>query len=388
MNPDIVPGWHKEPGPRLEGSRDLDSSKLQAPCIIERPEGGYRLFYTAVGPARPFPECQGYILSAVSEDGLAFTIEPGIRLAPQPTIPHMSLRLLAPSVTRLPDGRWRMYVEARGSADRPTVITSAVTEDLVAWEHEEGIRLETDHGLGGPRFLWLPDGRGRLLACADDYGAGGLAAGTRLGKNVVSAESSNGLDFVFEPGQRMTSRQGEWDRVGITAAQVLEPTAGTPWTLIYSAWQDAPPGHTVPVHPSDPASLQTPNQELDFAAASIATDISGFRSRIFRATSPDGLAFDQPECILAGEGYDGDGIDAVHAEDMSVIQLGDGRYRMYYAACDTGGGWRIASAVTGKSSDSEPETLPLSTMLQMLGSLSPPMYLSPDDVQQQGEPPD
>ncbi|MFP6767563.1 MAG: hypothetical protein VB859_05280, partial [Planctomycetaceae bacterium] len=94
----------------------------------------------------------------------------------------------------------------------------------------------------------------------------------------------------------------------------------------------------------------------------------------------DGLVFDQPECILAGEGYDGDGIDAVHAEDMSVIRLGDGRQRMYYAACDTGGTWRIASAVTGASSDSEPEPLPMSTMFQMLESLSPPMFSSPNDV--------
>ncbi|MDP7278212.1 MAG: hypothetical protein QF363_22215 [Planctomycetaceae bacterium] len=389
MNPDIVPGWHTEPGPRIEGSRDLDSAKLQAPCIVENPDGGFRLFYTAVGPARPYPQCQGYILSAVSEDGLAFTTEPGIRLAPQSTIPHMSLRLLAPSVTRLPDGRWRMYVEARGTADRPTVITSAVSEDLLSWEHEPGIRLETADGLGGPRFLWLPDGRGRLLACADDYGRAGLPGGTRVGKNVISAESSDGLEFVFESGRRMTSRQGEWDRVGITAAQLLEPTTdNSSWTLIYSAWQDAPEGSVVPVHPSDPASLQAPDRELDFAAASIAADISGFRSRIFRARSADGLVFDQPECILAGEGYDGDGIDAVHAEDMSVIRLGDGRQRMYYAACDTDGTWRIASAVTGASGDSEPETLPVSTMFQMLEGLSPPMLLSPDDVQQQGESPD
>ena len=45
--------WEKETGPRLEGSRSLDSSKLQAPCITRIPSGGYRLFYTAVGPARP-----------------------------------------------------------------------------------------------------------------------------------------------------------------------------------------------------------------------------------------------------------------------------------------------------------------------------------------------
>jgi hypothetical protein len=31
---------------------------------------------------------------------------------------------------------------------------------------------------------------------------------------------------------------------------------------------------------------------------------------------------------------------------MSVIRLDDGHYRMYYAACDAHGIWRVASAVS------------------------------------------
>ena len=65
--------WRKEPGARLEGTRDLDRSKVQAPCVVRGPDGRFHMFYTAVGPARPFVDCQGYILSAVSVDGLAFT---------------------------------------------------------------------------------------------------------------------------------------------------------------------------------------------------------------------------------------------------------------------------------------------------------------------------
>src|SRR5262245_14213671 len=71
------PSWHKEPGSRVASSRPLDDAKVQAPCIVRRPEGGFRLFYTAVGSAKPFRDCQGYILSAVSDDGLAFVAEPG-----------------------------------------------------------------------------------------------------------------------------------------------------------------------------------------------------------------------------------------------------------------------------------------------------------------------
>ena len=52
------------------------------------------------------------------------------------------------------------------------------------------------------------------------------------------------------------------------------------------------------------------------------------------------------ECVIEGAGYGGAGLDAVHAEDMSLCDLGDGRYRMYYATCDSAGAWRVASAVT------------------------------------------
>jgi hypothetical protein len=84
----------------------------------------------------------------------------------------------------------------------------------------------------------------------------------------------------------------------------------------------------------------------DFAAASIAVDMAGYRSRIFVAHSPDGLSWDQGECAIDGGGHGADGLDAVHAEDMSVVNIADGNYRMYYAACDSYGNWRVASAIT------------------------------------------
>src|SRR5262245_58119295 len=125
--------WRKETGARLQGSRALDSAKLQAPCAVCIPGGGIRLFYTAVGSAKPFPACQGYILSAVSDDGLAFRPEPGIRLAPDPAVPHRSLRIIAPMIVPLADGRWRMYVETRGPATQPRVICSAISADMLHW---------------------------------------------------------------------------------------------------------------------------------------------------------------------------------------------------------------------------------------------------------------
>ena len=154
--------WRKEPGARVEGSRPLDSAKVQAPGVVRLPGGGFRLFYTAIGPGKPFPTFQGYILSAVSDDGLDFRKERGIRLAPQPTIPHMSRRVLAPSITQIADDTWRMYFESRGPATRPTVICSATSSDLLNWDLEDGVRLQAAADVGGPRYVALPDGRGRL----------------------------------------------------------------------------------------------------------------------------------------------------------------------------------------------------------------------------------
>eukprot|EP01052_Picozoa_sp_SAG31_P022245 SAG31_NODE_1760_length_7322_cov_2.480011_4_plen_238_part_00 len=121
--------WLREPGARVSPGRPLDIGKVQAPGVVRCPAGGWRLFYTAVGPGRPFDTCQGYILSAFSEDGLSFKKDDGIRLAPRPAVPWGSARLIAPAVVSAPHPTrpgavgWRMYVESRGSAEVPTVIT-------------------------------------------------------------------------------------------------------------------------------------------------------------------------------------------------------------------------------------------------------------------------
>ena len=338
--------WLKEPGPRVEGSRPLDSSKVQAPCIARNPHGGYRLFYTAVGPAKPFPQCQGYILSAVSDDGLLFRKEPGIRLAPRPALSYISLRVLAPSVVRLDGGGWRMYFESRGPADRPTVICSAVSSDMLSWELEDGIRVQSPGGVGAPRCLPLPDGGARIYYFNSEYGPGGLQRGNKISQGVCSAVTSDGLTFKPEPGCRMRDKQANYDSAGITAAEVIPPRAdGGKWTMFYSTWQDTPAGTVAPPHPSVDANALKSGGNADFAAASIASDMAGYRSSIFAAYSDDGLSWGPGRCAIEGGGYDADGHDAVHAEDMSLIEIEDGAYRMYYAACDKHGIWRVASAI-------------------------------------------
>ena len=202
----VTSRWRKEPGARIEGSRPLDALKVQAPCVVRVP-GGYRLFYTAIGPGKPFAACQGYILSAFSRDGLQFELEPGIRVSPDPTVPHRALRVLAPTIVKCSDThvkcsdtQWRMYFESRGVAERPTVICSAVSADMLHWTHEEGIRIESVDGMsvGGPRFLLLPDGRGRIYCFVSD-----ALRNENSGQSIMSAVCSDGLKLHM--GKRVSA---------------------------------------------------------------------------------------------------------------------------------------------------------------------------------------
>ena len=341
----MVLRWRKEPGARIEGQRDLDRSKVQAPAIVRTPDGRYRLFYTAVGPGKPFADCQGYILSAVSDDGLQFAPEPGIRMAPDPTRQrHVAAcpRAVGRGVTRR--GGWRMYFEARGTADAATTIRSAQSSDQIHWTIEPGVRLATTGGVGAPRFRWLTEDSRSAVVFDSRYEGGGPGRGARTAMAVISATTTNGLDFALDPGDRLRDRRGLLDSAGITAAEVIDTTRRP--TMLFSAWQDRPAGAPAPMHPSTDAEAVAHGTSADFAAASIAADMSGYRSRILVAMF-DGTAWSAPGIVIEGDGYGGADIDAVHAEDMSVIALGDGRWRMYYAACDARGVWRIASAISG-----------------------------------------
>ena len=169
---------------------------------------------------------------------------------------------------------------------------------------------------------------------------------------MVSATTCDGLNFEFDPGFRLRDRQSDYDTAGITAAEVLPPANGGSWTMFFSAWQDVPEGAEVPVHPSQDSATARSMSAEEFASASIASDLAGYRSRIFAATSRDGLRWERAGCVIEGRGNGQEGIDAVHAEDMSLLMIGAGRYRMYYAACDRSGNWRIASAVAGDPSAS------------------------------------
>jgi hypothetical protein len=140
-----------------------------------------------------------------------------------------------------------------------------------------------------------------------------LTDSSRSSQSVVSALTSDGLTFELEPGYRMRDKQADYDDIGITAAEVIPPASeGDDWSMVFSAWQDVPPGTEVPPHPANDTSASADSSSHDFAAASIAADIAGFRSRIYLAHSPDSLDWTRTGCIIDGAGYESDEIDGIH----------------------------------------------------------------------------
>lgn len=300
--------WRKDQGIAVDVPAEPGHWKVLTPDVIALPGGGYRMYYTLVGPGFDYAVTPGSIRSARSDDGERWSIEPGVRLAPHE--PHASLRVVCPDVVPLPDGGYRMYFEAQ-PRDRPACIGSARSDDGLHWEVEPGMRFGDDAWrYGSPRAVPLADGRWRLyLHRYTDP----LRLGLDAGNHIISAVSRDGLSFAEEPGVRI-AQETDLETFSVYAAEVVrlgaDPDHPTSWRMYYAGWT------------ADPV-----------------------RGRIFSATSPDGLAWTKdpaPSLDPAGPGVGA--LDAEKCSEPSVMQLPDGRYRLFYEACDEGQTWRILSA--------------------------------------------
>ena len=306
--------WVKDADIAIDSDGPLDSGRTLTPNVVKM-GGGYRMYYHGFGPDRPNPDSKGYILSAFSTDAQRWEKEPGVRMDAGGE--GAADFIWSPDVIPLGNGRYRMYYEGKTEQEAGTkaAIVSATSDDGLTWEREPGVRLAAA-GVSylAPRCLHLdPAGshRFRLYASAYPYPDLQVRPGAFTNRNIVSAVSADGLSFALEPGIRVPQDR-DLESEAVYAPEVLRLGEGG-WRMYYAGWTLAP---------QVPAGSKS-------------------HGRIFSASSQDGLqwAKDPGICLDNGGRW-----DTAKASEPCVIALPDGRFRMFYEACDLEGRWRIASA--------------------------------------------
>ncbi|MFQ6085786.1 MAG: CFI-box-CTERM domain-containing protein [Candidatus Bathyarchaeia archaeon] len=289
--------WEIEEGVRIQGTYcDAD--------VVRLPDGRYRMYYALEPEA---PDFEGQVYSAISSDGLIWVNEPGVRID----------QVAFPCVIQLPDGRWRMYYQ---DWNRPqgvnACIGSAVSDDGLAFEREEGVRLTTgdpgscdEYNIGAPTIVKLEDGRYRMYYRGSVYDESSPWGNEYT--CILSAVSDDGLIWTKEPGIRIDGQQPPFE-----------------------GWVDG-----------TYAVKRNGTFRLYFFAAG-RWEVDG----IYVTESRDGLIFDEPSRVLWGE---------MHPSDPCVIETPDG-WRMYFGV-HTEGIFSAISLTPAPSPTPTPTPKPLPT---------------------------
>ncbi len=252
--------WSVDPGVRLEDAT--------VPNIYRIEDGRIRIYYG--GP--------GGILSAISDDGLTFSKESGVRVSSgSQGSPEMIVS--DPALVRLNDGRVRMYYKGAtgpgGPGQSVHSVLSAISTDGLLFK-KEGTRIDSqqtpDRGWASvPEAIVLPDGRIRLYYVSD---------GLDVKHGIVSAISDDGLSFTREE-TRLT---------GFVDPAVVR-LANDSYMMLAVAFP--------------------------FSSAGKLTDAG---LGIYSFISQDGINFEDRQLVLTGEGN----------IDPAIMDLGDGTFRVYY----------------------------------------------------------
>jgi hypothetical protein len=217
----------------------------------------------------------GGILSAISQDGLTFTKETGVRVSSgSPGSPETIVS--DPTLVTLKDGRIRMYYKgATGPGQSVHSIFSAISTDGLRFE-KESIRIDSqqtpDRGWASvPEAIVLPDGKVRLYYVSD---------GLDVKHGIVSAISDDGLNFTRE-GSVLT---------GFVDPAVMRLADGS-YLMLAVAFPLGSSGRLTDAAPG-----------------------------IYSFLSENGIHFQDRKLVLAGE----------NNIDPAIVQIGDKGYRVYY----------------------------------------------------------
>ena len=296
--------WVKDPFIAVDLGSPTDPMKSCTPNVIRLPEDGYRMYYTEFGPGRSIAESDCYIKSAISQD-CVFWCKEGLRLDTH--LPYATKSVLCPDVIPLSDGRYRMYYEGRRNKEKgPHVVLSAISSDGLTWEPEPGIRFGDDElSYGAPRCLYSQTEDSQLYRMYFHQQTYPMTSAPDAPNVIISAISEDGLHFEREPGVRIT-KETKRESSNVYAPDVIRLRDGS-FRMYY---------------------------------AGVSVETSG---GVFTAISQDGLTWiKDPEVCLDLDRPLEKGL----LSEPCVIGLGDGRYRMFYEACDQDGNFRVLSATS------------------------------------------
>ena len=296
--------WTKDATPAIDFNSLVPSNGVLTPNVVALAGGGYRMYYTGFAPGVTKTDLLGHILSAYSADGSAWTLDEGVRVDVHG--PHASQRTLCPDVVPMPGGGYRMYYEAR-SPDAPTVILSATSTDGLNWDLEDGVRIgDGEWSYGSPRCVYFPTDRGLVYRLYFHHYSFPLVSGLDAQNHIVSAVSRDGLDFEMEPGVRI-AQETERETYAVYAPEVIRLGDGG-FRMFYAGWAE------------------------------------GIDGGVFTAVSDDGIEWTKsPEPLLDLDVE----LDCRMVSEPCVIELPDGRRRMFYEARDSARRARILSATSG-----------------------------------------
>ncbi len=266
--------------------------------------------------------------------------------------------IVDPSVVALPGGNFRIYANPStgGSVVYPRHVISLISTDGgVTYTQEAGDRIvgDADHDAFGPGVLALPTGEYRMYLTDQR-----TMIGTTGAPAAISAISSDGLNFTYEPGERL-HYSGTGDEVnGIRPSAVIALPDGT-YRMYYTANKKVlsavstdgltftresgvrfDPLTTCPAGSGVNAKVyidQAGTYHM-FTALAVCDDVNHTNEKmgIFHGTSQDGLTFTVSKApVVQGyyikSQYHGNPTDPfMNAEDPMLVWTPAG-LRMYFA---------------------------------------------------------
>jgi hypothetical protein len=125
--------WQRE-------ATDLVGKTWGAPDVVRLPDGRFRMYFTpSEDPLGLPPGQQRSVRSAISDDGINWSVEDGFRLVPE-AFPQLvpgggiQYQVTHPGVVQLPDGSWLMLAAFNYEKGfDPDGVSSATQTELIVW---------------------------------------------------------------------------------------------------------------------------------------------------------------------------------------------------------------------------------------------------------------